>query len=169
MDVDITSVGAEGTLIVDEVVEESNVQHLFKLGKRGMNVSVTNYGRNLKVHLGYHKTDPVTGHTFPTKKGVRLSLDEWFDFKSKFAEIDELVSASMDLTFAEEKSRTKPTGPQQNIKTGNLPTGNCWFDYKTSESMCCGSVFDQNDNAVFWCHEKTQPANTPPPELKIKN
>lgn len=70
--------------------------YLFKLGERGLYVSVTDYKGYLKVHVRFHCTDPVSGKSYPTKSGVTLSLDEWFDFKNQLRAVDETVNVTLD-------------------------------------------------------------------------
>ena len=77
--------------------------HLFRLGNRGLNVSVTDYKGYVKVHLRYHHTDPVTGKMFPTKAGVILSPEEWGDLKSHLKEIDETVEVTLALLCVSEQ------------------------------------------------------------------
>ena len=96
----------------------STSAHLFKLGNRGLNVSVTDYKGYVKVHMRYHHTNPVKGQSFPTKAGVTLSLKEWFDLKSQLNQIDETINTTSELM-----SNSNNTGFQSQTKTTDMIGG----------------------------------------------
>ena len=90
---------------------------MFKLGSRGIHVSVSDYRGYCKVNVRLYGTVPVSGKCFPTKTGICLSYDEWNDFKTQFVAIDETVQVVQSLigenVLSTQTNQNKQVGEQK--------------------------------------------------------